>query len=94
MQIDPVEHRPGHARLVIGGAARRARTGERRIAEMAAAARIHSRDQLNARGKADMRIGARDIDLAGFERLPERIEHGPLEFRYGGVIAPKYPTEE
>jgi hypothetical protein len=40
-----------------------------------------------------MRIGARDIDLAGFERLPERIEHGPLEFRYGGVIAPKYPTE-
>ena len=28
-----------------------------------------------------MRIGARDVDLACFKRLPERIENGPLELR-------------
>ena len=28
-----------------------------------------------------MRIGARDHGFAGFNRLPQRIEHGPLELR-------------
>ena len=48
---------------------------------MAAAARVHRGDQLDARGECDMRIGPRHIDLAGFERLAQRIEHGALEFR-------------
>ena len=49
MKVDAVEQRTGHARLVIGGAARRAAARERGIAEMAAAARVHRRDQLDAR---------------------------------------------
>jgi len=38
VKVDAVEERPGHLRLIIGGAARRAAAGERGIAEMAAAA--------------------------------------------------------
>jgi hypothetical protein len=61
---------------------------------MAAAARVHRGDQLDACGECDMRIGPRHVYLASFERLAQRIEHGPLEFRYGGVIAPKYLTDK
>lgn len=88
MQIDPVEHGAGHARLVIGRAARRTAAGKRRIAEMAAAARVHRRDQLDARRKRHMRIGASNIDFAGLQRLPQRIEHRALEFRHYVADAP------
>jgi len=44
-------------------------------------------------GIGHMRIGACNVDLAGLERLAQRIEHRALEFRYGGAIAPRYPTE-
>ena len=49
---------------------------------MAAAARVHRRDQLDIGGKGDVRVGARDIDLARFERLAQRIEHRALELRH------------
>jgi len=93
VQVDPVEHRAGDLALVVRCAARRAAAGERRIAKMAAAARVHRRDQLDVGRKADMRIGTGDIDLARLERLAQRIEYRALEFRYGGAIAPRYPTE-
>jgi len=35
---------------------------------------------LNARGERHVAVGARDLDLAGLERLPQRIQHRPLEF--------------
>ncbi len=80
MEVDPVEQRTRHARLIIGGAARRPRAGERRIAEMAAAARVHRRDQLDPRRKGDMGVGPGDADRSGLERLAQRIEGGALEF--------------
>ena len=86
MQVDAVEQRARHARLVIGGAARRPAAGERGVAEMAAAARVHRRDQLDARREGDVGVGAGDADAAGLERLAQRIEHrraGTPEARRG-----------
>src|SRR5687768_11052047 len=57
MKVDPVEQRARYLRLIICGATRRARAGERRIAEMTATAGVHRRHELNARGKSDMGIG-------------------------------------
>ena len=47
---------------------------------MAAAARVHRRDQLDPRREGDVGVGAGDADVAGLERLAQRIEHRPLEF--------------
>ena len=80
MEVDAVEQRSRHPRLIIGGAARRPAAGQRRIAQMAAAARVHRRDQLDPRREGDMGVGAGDADAAGLERLAQRIEHRPLEF--------------
>ena len=75
MKVDPVEQRARHLGLIIGGAARRPAARQRGIAEMAAAARVHRRDQLDPRREGDMRVGAGDADAAGLERLAQRIEH-------------------
>jgi hypothetical protein len=80
MKIDTVEQRPRHSRLVIGGAARRPAARQRRVAEVAAEARVHRSDQLDPRRRSDVGVGTGDADLAGFERLAERIEHLALEF--------------
>src|SRR5678816_4283618 len=48
---------------------------------MPASAWVHRRDQLDARGKGDVRVRPRNAYIAGFKRLAERIEHLPLEFR-------------
>ena len=72
---------PENLGLIIGGAARRAAAGERRIAEMATAARVHRRDQLDPRREGHMGIGARHADASGLERLAQRIEDRALEFR-------------
>ena len=79
MQVDPVEHRAADLALVVGGAPGRAAAGKRGIAQVAAAARVHRRDQLHARREGDMRIGARDVDLARLQRLAQAVENGPLE---------------
>src|SRR3546814_14584262 len=80
MKVDPIEQRSRQLRLIIGGAARRTAARERGVAEMAAAARVHRRDELDARGEGDVGVGARDADLARLERLAQRIEHPALEF--------------
>src|SRR4051794_9659091 len=81
MKADAANHRPGDPRLKATGAARRAAAGERRIAEMAATARVHRRDELHPRGEGYVRVGARDADVAGLQRLAQRIKHGALKFR-------------
>ncbi len=48
---------------------------------MAAAAGIHRRDKLKARGIDDAVIGAGDGDFAGLERLAQAVEHLRLKFR-------------
>ena len=81
VKIDAVQQRPGDPRLIIGGAARGAAAGERGIAEMPATARVHCRHQLHPRRKRHMGVGAGHADIAGFKRLPQRIEDRSLEFR-------------
>ncbi len=82
MQVDAVEQRarkcaPGSRRAHLGARA----AGLRRIAEIAAAAGVHRRHQLEARRIAHMGIGARHHRFAGFDRLAQRIQHAALEFR-------------
>lgn len=82
VEVDAVEERPRQPRLIVGDAARigAALAGEARVIGAAAAARVHRGDELKARRIGDAVVGAGDRDLAGFDRLPERIEHLRLEF--------------
>ena len=48
---------------------------------MAAATRVHRRNQLKARMIADMRLGPRHLDTAGFNRLAQGVEGLPRKFR-------------
>jgi GTP cyclohydrolase IA len=83
VQIDAIDQRTRNAGLVVGGAAgvRAAAAGEARFAGFAATARIHGRDQHEARWIGDAMVGARDRNFAGFERLAQRVERLRLEFR-------------
>jgi hypothetical protein len=71
-QIDAVEQRAGDARLIVGLAAHRRGRSDSPAAGHAAAARVHRRDQLEARRIGDAVIGAGDDAFAGFERLAQR----------------------
>ena len=51
------------------------------VAEVAARAGVHRRDELEARGKIRLARGARDGDAARFERLAQHLEHVAAEFR-------------
>jgi hypothetical protein len=79
MEVDAIEQGSGHARLIVGGAARGAGAGLARIAEMAAATGVHGRDQLHPGRKGQVAVRARDADGPGFERLAQAIEDGALE---------------
>ena len=79
MQIDSVEQGAGDARLIVSGASRRPAAGQRGIAEVTASAGVHRGDQLDPCWKCDVRVRPGDADVSGFERLPQRIEHRPLE---------------
>jgi hypothetical protein len=47
---------------------------------MAAAARVHRRDQLKARRIGDVPLSTGDADAAGLERLAQRLERSAIEF--------------
>ena len=81
MQVDAIKQRPGHPGLIIGGAARRAAASERGITKVAAPAGVHRRDQLYTRGEGHVGVRPGNADIAGFKRLPKRIEDRALEFR-------------
>ena len=51
------------------------------LVRLAAAAGIHRRDELEARGIDDAVIGARDRDFADLDRLAQAVERLRLEFR-------------
>jgi hypothetical protein len=89
MHVDAVEQGSGNARLVIAGAFGGAAAAQRRIAEIAAAARVHRRHQLEARRMAHMGIGARHHRLAGLDRLAQAVQHAALKLRHYGAVAPK-----
>jgi hypothetical protein len=81
VQVDAVDQRTGEPRLIVGGAAciGRALAGESGLVGAPAAARVHGGDQHEARGIGHAVVGARDRDLAGLERLAQRVEHLRLE---------------
>lgn len=81
LDVDPVEERPGQLAQIARGDVGRAAAAAARVAAPAARARIHRGDQLARRRKIRLQRGARDRDAAGLERLAQRLEHVPVEFR-------------
>jgi hypothetical protein len=70
-QVDAVEERPREAGLVLRHAAlvRLAPAGKARLGRLAAAARVHRRDELEPGRVGDAVVGARDHHLAALDRL-------------------------
>ncbi len=66
--------------MVVGRTSRTALAGKAGRAT-AALARVHRRDELNARGIGDAVVGARNHSLARLQRLAQRIKYAGLEFR-------------
>src|SRR5438046_2159437 len=81
VEIDAVEERPRHARAVAVDERRRAAAGAGAVAEVAAGARVHRRDQLKGGGEEDRARPARDADAPLLERLAERLEDVPPALR-------------
>src|SRR5206468_1353468 len=73
--------------LVVFRAARR--PPAREFGKIAAAARVHRRDQLKARRIGDVPLSAGDVDAAGLERLAQRLERGAVEL---GQLVEKQDT--
>jgi len=81
MQVDAVEQGTGNPGLVSVCAFGRLRTGFGRIVEMAAAARVHGGDELDARRVGDVGVDARNGGAPGFQRLAHGLQRATLEFR-------------
>ena len=79
--VDAIEQRARDAVLVTRDQIWRASALDCPVAEVTARARIHRGDQLKLGRILDLPRRARHGDAAGFERLPQRFEHAPLEFR-------------
>ena len=79
--VDPVQQRAADAVEVILAAARRLAALAGRIAQMAAPARVHRRDQLEPRRVGDVGGGPRDGGSAGFDGLAQRLQRLAGEFR-------------
>jgi hypothetical protein len=77
VQVDAVEQRARQPALVVFRATRRSPASELR--KMAAAARVHRRDQLKARRIGYVPLGTGDADPAGLQRLAQRFERGAVE---------------
>lgn len=81
LQVNPVQHGPGNTGLVIDGAAWTTAAGHAIQPTIAAAARIHGRDQLEAGWVGHMSIGPGHGDRSGFHWLAQAIENLGVEFR-------------
>src|SRR3546814_5346288 len=66
---DAVEQRTGQPGLIVSGAFRRPRAGERRVAEMSAAAGVHGGDKLQARGIGHMGFGRSEEHTSELQSL-------------------------
>ena len=79
MQIDSIHERTPYASLVVLHLGKRARACGLLVAQMAARARVRSRDQHESRGERDRTIGAGKPDLPGFHRLADTLQNRALE---------------
>ena len=91
-QVDAVEQRSGDPRLVLRHAARvrPAPAGVARFESLAAAARVHRRDQLEARRVGDPVVGPGDHHRPGFHRLAQAVEH--LRGEFGQLVQEQHPA--
>ena len=53
------------------------------VAEIAAGTGIHRCEKLESGRKVDTLQGAEDGDFSALQRLPQRFQHGPFEFKLG-----------
>ena len=83
VKVDAVE-RAGQAALVFRDATgiRPALAGKTGIVGASAAARVHAGDQHEPRRISDAVVDARNGDVAGFQRLAQRIQNLRGEFRH------------
>ena len=79
MQVDAVQQRAADARLVARHLVGRAAAALHRRSPMAAGAGIHGRDELEARGEFAALGGSGDGDLAGLQRLAQRLQRAACE---------------
>lgn len=89
MQVNAVEQGTRKPGLILGNAARIGLpvTGKAGLACVAAAARVHRRDELKSGWVDNAVIGPRNCHFASFERLAQAIQNLRLEFRYYGATA-------
>ena len=80
VQVDAVQQRAGELALVAGDLVWRAAAGMARIAQVAARAGVHGGNELKARRKFGPLRGARDGDVARFQRLAQGFQRGAGEF--------------
>ena len=84
LQVDAVEQRAGQPRLVTRDRVGRAAAGPAgggEGAEKAAGARVHRRDQLEARRERRLARGTRNGDAAVLQRLAQRLQCGARKLR-------------
>jgi hypothetical protein len=79
LDIDAIEQGPRDTALVAQHGGLKAAAFATGVPEPAARARIHRRDELEARRKIGLMRRARNRDLARFERLAQHFEHAPVE---------------
>jgi hypothetical protein len=80
-QIDSIQQGAGQPAAIARDLIGRAAASRRRMAEITAGAGVHRRHQLEARRKSGPPRRARNGDVAGFQRLAQRLEHAAVEFR-------------
>lgn len=79
LHINAIEQRAGNARLVALHLIRRAAARAQRVAPIAARARVHRRDELEAGGEVRLMCGARDGDVASLQRFAQDFEYAAFE---------------
>src|SRR5450759_5706207 len=81
MDVDPVYEWSGNFAAIARHLIRRATAFAAEVAEIAAGAGVHRRDQLEARGEFRLARGARNRHAPGLERLAQHLQHFALELR-------------
>jgi hypothetical protein len=82
LQVDAVEQRTGDSRPVSGDLIRRAAALVTALAEKAARARVHRRDELEACRETCLSCCPGNVDLPRFERLAQHFEHASIPLRW------------
>jgi hypothetical protein len=80
LQIDTVEEWAGKAAAILVDLCRRAAAGLQWVTQVTAGAGVHGGNQLKTRRKAGALSGARNMNLSGFQRFAQDLEHRAWKF--------------